>query len=107
MKDTQEDQNAALRYRELTVDPASFRASLRGQPLVLTKREFEILTFMLASPPGRVFSRRELSGCGWDGSPGGREDSVYVHIFHIRRKIRERTGDAYIETVRGRGFRLK
>ena len=36
-----------------------------------------------------------------------KERSVFVHIFHIRRKIRELTGEEYIETVRGIGFRLR
>ena len=105
MMHTRED-GGALRYRELALDPASFRATLRGRPLCLTKREFEILCLMLSQPPGRVFSRRELAACGWAGGPGGREESVYVHVFHIRKKIRKISGEEYIETVRGRGFRL-
>ena len=64
MNYAQENPGGVLRYRELAVDPASFRADLRGRPLRLTKREFEILTLLLSAPPGRVLSRRELAGCG-------------------------------------------
>lgn len=105
MMHTQQDRGA-LRYRELTLDPESFCATLRGRPLSLTKREFEILSLMLSQPPGRVLSRRELAGRGWTCGTGGREESVYVHVFHIRKKIREISGEEYIETVRGCGFRL-
>lgn len=106
MKTMQENADGTLRYRELTLEPASFRATLCERPLRLTKREFEILNHMLSNPPGRVFSRRELSECGWAGGAGGKERSIYVHISHIRKKIQEISGEAYIETVRGAGFRL-
>ena len=96
----------ALRYRDLVLDPASFTAELCGRPLRLTKREFEILAFMLSSPPGRVFSRRELAACGLAGGFGGAEASVYVHIFHIRQKIQAIAGSPYIETSRTHGFLL-
>lgn len=106
MSEMRKGAQGVLRYRELTLEPASFRATLCGRRLRLTKREFEILALMLSSPPGRIFSRRELAACGWEGGPGGEVASIYVHIFHIRKKMQEITGEGYIETVRGRGFRL-
>ena len=95
-----------LQYRGLILEPASFSVTLCRQPLLLTKREFEILWHMLSVPPGRVFTRRELSECGLGGGTGGKKDSVYVHICHIRKKIRKITEEEYIETIRGYGFRL-
>ena len=68
----------------------------------LPRKEFELLYF-LASHPGKVFSRQELLDQVWGRDVYVVDRTVDVHV----RKIREKLGDAYIETVKGVGYRFK
>ena len=68
----------------------------------LPRKEFELLSF-LASNPGRVFGRDELLDSVWGSGTYVVDRTVDVHI----RKIREKIGASYIETVKGVGYRFK
>ena len=68
----------------------------------LPRKEFELLYF-LASHPGRVFSRQEILDEVWGRDVYVVDRTVDVHI----RKIREKIGSEYIETVKGVGYRMK
>jgi len=92
-----------LRVDGLEVDRRARRAKLDGGELQLTPREFDLLA-LLASDPGAAISRErifeEVWGTRWFGSP----KTIDVHVAALRRKL----GDpAWIETVRGVGFRLR
>ena len=67
----------------------------------LPRKEFELL-FYLASHPGRVFRRDALLSAVWGEDVVVVDRTVDVHV----RKIREKIGSAYIETVKGVGYRL-
>lgn len=75
---------------------------LAGAELTLTRREFELLAFLCASP-GRVFSRTELLDRVWGEDFLGTERTVDQHIAQLRALV----GADLIETVRGRGYRLR
>ncbi|PSQ51550.1 MAG: DNA-binding response regulator [Bacteroidetes bacterium QH_10_64_37] len=66
------------------------------------RKEFELLYF-LASHPGRVFSRQEILDEVWGRDVFVVDRTVDVHV----RKIREKIGSEYIETVKGVGYRMK
>lgn len=68
----------------------------------LPRKEFELLYF-LASHPGKVFSRQELLDNVWGPEIFVVDRTVDVHV----RKIREKLGSHYIETVKGVGYRFK
>ncbi len=68
----------------------------------LPRKEFELLYF-LASHPGRVFSRQEILDEVWGRDVYVVDRTVDVHV----RKIREKIGSEYIETVKGVGYRMK
>jgi len=77
---------------------------VRGQEVVLTSREFEILA-CLAEHPGWVFSADQLS-C--DAELGGYSpESVSVHISRLRHKLLDAGVPDVVETVRGFGYRLR
>lgn len=78
-------------------------ATLDGVPMTLTRREFDLLSF-LAEHPRRVFSRGQLlqTVWGYDFSGGGR--TVDVHVRRLRQKLGSRGPS--ISTVRGVGYRL-
>jgi DNA-binding response OmpR family regulator len=86
---------------ELTVDTEQGLANLKSQRLQLTRREFDLLAF-LAAHPGRVFSRNELLDKVWGEDFVGTDRTVDQHIAQLRSLI----GPDWVETVRGRGYRL-
>jgi DNA-binding response OmpR family regulator len=85
----------------VVVDPARRVATVRGNAIVLTATEFDILA-VLARDPGVVISRDQLLDRVWGPEFIGDDHLVDVHVANLRRKI----GDGFIETVRGVGYRL-
>lgn len=86
---------------ELSVDGEQGIATLKNQRLQLTRREFDLLVF-LAAHPGRVFSRNDLLDKVWGEDFVGTDRTVDQHIAQLRSLI----GPDWVETVRGRGYRL-
>jgi hypothetical protein len=78
-------------------------AVLHGVPIVLTRREYDLLLF-LSTRPGRVFTRPELLTWVWGHEVDSGERTVDVHVRRLRTKLV--TGGPVITTVRGVGYRL-
>jgi DNA-binding response OmpR family regulator len=96
---------SALRIGGLEVDPRRREARLDGQPLDLSRREFDLLAY-LAARPGEVVTRRELLTEVWQ-LPYGDDQTIDVHLSWLRRKLGERaSAPRYLHTVRGVGVRL-
>jgi DNA-binding response OmpR family regulator len=90
----------------LRVDVGERSASLDGEPLSLTRKEFDLLAY-LAARPGRVVSRRELLEEVWRQPSVGEDQTIDVHLYWLRRKLGESAAKPrYLRTVRGVGFRL-
>ncbi|UUN27568.1 response regulator transcription factor [Streptomyces sp. FIT100] len=85
----------------LTVDTAARRVHRDGTEVVLTAREFAVLED-LAQQPGTALSKRDILDHIWDSAYDGDPNIVEVYISALRRKL----GAAYIQTVRGTGYRL-
>jgi len=92
------------RIEDLEINRANYTVKLSGKEIFFPRKEFEILS-LLASNPGRVFSREELLNKIWGEDVYVVDRTVDVHI----RKIREKLGDRadYIETIKGVGYRFK
>ncbi|SHF24060.1 two-component system, OmpR family, alkaline phosphatase synthesis response regulator PhoP [Desulfofundulus australicus DSM 11792] len=91
----------------LVIDPERFLVTIDGVKQDLTPKEFELLR-LLASEPGRVFSRDYLLEQIWGYDYTGDSRTVDVHIRHIRQKLEQVPGASrYIETVRGVGYRFR
>ena len=73
--------------------------------MVLTRKEYQLLT-MLAANAGRVMPREYLLEKIWNYGKGIRTRTLDVHIRRLRRKLGN-TGDRYIETVFGVGYRFR
>jgi two-component system, OmpR family, response regulator RegX3 len=86
----------------LEMDLRSRRATLRGDELALTLKEFDLLA-LLAADPGTVVSRDHLLREVWNTDWFGSTKTIDVHVASVRKKL----GDPrWIETVRGVGLRL-
>ena len=98
---------APIRVGGLVLDPAMREAHVDGEPVALTAREFELLSFMAASP-GVVFSRETLLERVVGGADFVDVRGVDVHIRHLREKLGDDAATPrFIETVRGVGYRIR
>ena len=95
-----------LRVGELELDPAARIARLGGEALDLSRKEFDLLEALMRSA-GKVVKREDLMTEVWDSNWFGSTKTLDVHVGWLRRKLGDRSsGPAYIETVRGVGFRF-
>ncbi|MDF6043458.1 response regulator transcription factor [Streptomyces sp. JH14] len=100
------DESAVLAVGDLEVDTARFEVRVAGAPVVLTGKEFAILT-VLAGEPGRVFTRAQIIDRVFGFDQNVLERTVDAHVMNLRRKLEKgREGARYVETVYGRGYRL-
>lgn len=91
--------------KDLIIEPEFRRATLQGQPLDLTRKEFDMLLY-LASQAGRVLDREQIYNNVWsDESDYDIDASVRNRISELRRKLSV-DGKSYIETVWGIGYRF-
>jgi DNA-binding response OmpR family regulator len=96
-----------LSVGELVLDPAGRTASFAGEPLELSRKEFEVLE-LLAREAGRVVTRERLLEEVWETTWFGSTKTLDVHVSGIRRKLGDDpSAPRYLHTVRGVGFRLE
>ena len=93
---------ATLRVGPFTLDVARHEASRDGQPLQLTPKEFGILEYLMTRS-GQVVSAEELLEHVWDENADPFTQTVRVTVGTLRRKL----GGEAIETIVGRGYRLR
>jgi DNA-binding response OmpR family regulator len=94
------------RVGDLAIDVSRHSATLEDRPLQLTRSEFRVVT-LLASEPGRVFTRDELVEHLWEGDFDGDRRAIDVHMSNLRRKLEEDPRHPRrLQTVRGVGYRL-
>ncbi len=98
-------EEATVRLRHVTIDPARRRVTMSNKLVELTSLEFDLL-HLLASNPGIVFSRRSLISRVWKDDVNVTERSVDTVIKRIRRKIGDDAADPkLILTVWGTGYK--
>ena len=96
----------AVRVGELSIDERTREATLRGEPLELSRKEFDLL-YLLATRTGEVVTKRELLAEVWQQAYGGSDRTVDVHLSWLRRKLGETAASPrYLVSVRGVGVRL-
>ena len=96
---------APKRFGDLEIDEARHEVRRRGELAPLTPREFSLL-LALASHPGRVFTRAQLLEAVW-GDEYYDDHVVDVHVGNLRKKLDDDPScPAYLETVRGVGYRF-
>ncbi|WP_330472911.1 response regulator transcription factor [Terrabacter sp. C0L_2] len=101
------DEGPELRvFGDLSVDTEARRVALAGEPVELTRTEFDLLA-ALSARPRLAFTRRQIIDAVWDPSWVGDEHIVDVHVAHLRRKLGDDPArPRYVDTVRGVGYRM-
>ena len=99
-------QNDLIKIGELMIDTDGCRVMKNDKEIELTAREFEILKH-LAENIGRVISRERLYETVWGEDSFGCDNTIMVHIRHLREKLEENPASpSYIITVKGLGYKL-
>lgn len=103
----EDDELENIMAGNIFIDQGRHEVKVNGVTIELTYKEYELLSF-LAKHRDRVYSRDELLDKVWGIDYVGETRTVDVHIRHLRQKIgQDQNGEEYIETIRGRGYKLK
>jgi two-component system, OmpR family, alkaline phosphatase synthesis response regulator PhoP len=92
-------QNQFPTYTGITINREKFIIEKDNEQLILPKKEFELLEYLMTKP-GKVFNREEILVNVWGDETIVGERTIDVHI----RKLREKLGDDYIRTIKGVGY---
>ncbi|MDD6481492.1 MAG: response regulator transcription factor [Lachnospiraceae bacterium] len=91
----------------IELDDKAKEVTLDGEPVRLTRIEYDILKLLLEHP-GEVFSPDEIYKAVWNDSPYGIENTVAVHIRHLREKLEYDPAEPrYLKVVWGRGYKVE
>ena len=95
-----------LTVGDLTLDPARRVVCRRGEPIVLTAKEYALLECFMRRP-GEVLSKTELIEHVWDAGFDADSNVVEVYIGYLRQKLDRPFGTRSLETIRGMGYRMR
>ena len=99
------DSGQVVRIGDLVIDQERYEISVAGRRVILTYKEYQLLC-LLATNPGRVYSREALLSRVWGYDYFGGTRTVDVHIRRLRSKVEDAT-HLFIETVRNVGYRFR
>lgn len=99
---TEEVSENKLEIGDLVIDREAYLVFQGGSKVVLAKKEFELL-YLLASKPGKVYTRESILKNIWEDSVVVTNRTIDVHI----RKLREKLGETYVSTVKGVGYKFE
>ncbi len=90
----------------IVLDDVSKSVTVEGEAVALTPTEFDILKLFLKNP-GKVISPKDIYKQVWNGDPLGAENTVLVHIRHLRKKIEINPAEPrYIVSIFGHGYKM-
>ncbi len=91
----------------IALDDHEKTVTLDGDEVLLTPKEYDILKLMMENP-GRVFSPKEIYKAIWKDDPFGSENTVAVHIRHLREKVEINPSEPrYLKAVWGQGYKIE
>ena len=97
--------SSVYKIEDLTINPEKQEVMHSGKPMYLTRKEFLLLE-CLAKENGRVMSRGTIMENVWDMNVDPFSNTLETHILNLRKKIGKK-GKQIIQTVPGRGYRIK
>ncbi len=99
-------ESSIMEYGDLRVDTAKYEASYQGNKLAFTKKEFDLVAYLLAHKNEAISRERILSEV-WDYEYMGETNVVDVYVRYVRQKLDDVYGKKIINTVRGVGYIIK
>ena len=91
----------------IELDHDAKRVTLDGEPVALTPKEYDILYYLMQHP-GKVYTPAELYSAVWNEAPVGIDNTVAVHIRHLREKLEiDPSNPRYLKVVWGKGYKLE
>lgn len=104
--DDRETKNLTINVDDLHINEDRHEVSINGKTVELTLKEFDLISF-LAKNRGIVFTRDQLLDKVWGIDYAGETRTVDVHIRYLRRKLGlDENEDKYIQTIRGKGYKM-
>lgn len=96
-----------LSFHEIAIDTTAKLAFCGGQPLDLTKKEFELLLYFMANKR-RVISKNAIAEHLWgdDMDLANNYDFIYTHIKNLRKKLLDKGSSDYVKSVYGMGYKF-
>ncbi|MCB2410699.1 response regulator transcription factor [Hymenobacter lucidus] len=96
-----------VEFAGIVVDLATTAVTVHGQPVILTRKQYELLLYFLAHP-GRVLTKEALAEHAWGDGVDAVDsfDFIYTHLKNLRQKLQEAGGGQYLRTVYGLGYQL-
>lgn len=91
---------------ELVVNVEHNTVSYNGELINLTAKELQILTLLVQNPQ-KIFTKANLYEAVWNDTYYYEDNTINVHLSNLRSKLKKATGQDYVETVWGIGYRLK
>ena len=105
--DPEPEREPAIAFDDLEIDPPARTATVRGEPVQLTVREFDLLLFLVRHP-GQAFSRDQLMDAIWDYASYTDTSTVTVHMRRLRAKVEaDGSNPRWLQTVWGVGYRFQ
>ncbi|MEE0061513.1 MAG: response regulator transcription factor [Acutalibacteraceae bacterium] len=97
----------SLSINGIELNDSAKEVSVDGEKVALTPKEYEILKFLMSNP-NKVFSPKEIYKQVWKESPLSSENTVAVHIRHLREKIEINPAEPrYLKVVFGQGYKFE
>lgn len=91
----------------IELDDKTKNVTLDGEKVTLTPTEYDLLKFFMEHP-GEVFSPKEIYRKVWEDAPYGSENTVAVHIRHLREKLEYNPAEPrYLKVVWGQGYKIE
>lgn len=94
-----------LKFNEIEIDTAAKTVSVNNKPIVLTKKEYELLLYFISNK-GRVISKNAIAGHLWEDDMSGSYDFIYTHIKNLRKKLLEAGANDYLKSIYGMGYKF-
>ncbi|MGB5579639.1 MAG: phosphate regulon transcriptional regulator PhoB [Woeseia sp.] len=105
LRRTHAENSGAQQAGVLQLDAAAHRVTAHGNEVPLGPTEYRLLSFLMTHPD-RVYSRAQLLDRVWGANVYVEERTVDVHVRRLRKALSDHAAEAYIQTVRGAGYRF-
>lgn len=95
-----------IKFGDIEIDEKMGEVRKNGEPIVLTAREYQLILYM-AQNSNQILSRKKICDVVWGDEYIGYDNTIMVHIRHLREKLENDPGDPkYIKTAKGLGYKL-